>query len=297
MRAFAEFVMRGRLQATAVCVGFAIVPFLHWLGTAVVGLVFLRRGAAEGAMLLLWASLPLVGWYTINQDASPLLVLAGASILAWVLRETISWETTLGVAVVMAALLSLVFEFVSADVLALLVEWYLELVNTAAEQRLTEDQAHQVLVGFFAMGQAYAMILALVLARWWQSLLYNPGGFQREFHRIRLSPMLSMGLVGTIVLFFVLNDPAFGRWIPLLTVPLVVSGVSIVHWVVAKRALSGGWLVMFYLLLVFLIQLAYPLLVSVALLDSWMNLRQRFARDRSGDDGPNDQGQDDDEEV
>lgn len=288
MRAFAEFVMRGRLHATALCVGFAIVPFLHWLGTAVVGLVFLRRGPAEGTMLLLWTSLPLVGWYSINQDASPLLVLAGAGGLAWVLRESVSWEATLGVAVLVAALASLVFEFVSADVLALLTEWYLELVNTDAEQRLTEDQARQVLVGFFAMGQAYAMILALILARWWQSLLYNPGGFQREFHRLRLSPVLSMGLVGAIVLFFALDDSAFSRWIPLLTVPLVISAVSFVHWIVAERSLSGSWLVMFYLLLVFLVQLAYPLLVSMALLDSWMNLRQRFGGGPSGSDGQDD---------
>ncbi|MDZ7686604.1 MAG: hypothetical protein U5O39_17805 [Gammaproteobacteria bacterium] len=63
MRAFAEFVMRSRAHAVGTGMAASVLPLLHWIGSAVVGLVVLRRGVAEGAFILLWTSLPLVGWY------------------------------------------------------------------------------------------------------------------------------------------------------------------------------------------------------------------------------------------
>lgn len=275
MRAFAEFVMRGKLQAAGVCVASAILPLTHWIGSAVVGLVLLRRGPAEGAMLLMWTSLPLVAWYMVGGDASPLLVLAGVGILSIVLRVTVSWEVTLSSAVIVAAIAGLSYELLSPAMLSMLVEWYVELL-AAMDQALSEEDARDVLVGFFALGQAYAMIAALLLARWWQSTLYNPGGFGKEFRALRLSPPLSIGLVAVIAAFFAMGDPAFGRWIPLLTVPLVISAIAFVHWLIRDRQLGTNWVVAFYLVLFLMVQLLYPLLASVALLDSWINLRKKF---------------------
>lgn len=278
MRAFAEFVMRGRLQATGVCVACAIMPFTHWVAAAVVALVLLRRGPIEGGMLLMWTSLPLAAWYMINGDASPLLVLVGTGVLAFVLRATVSWEVTLAIAVIIAALASLLYEVISADVVAQLVAWYMEFL-TAVEQTLTQEEAQQVLIGFFSLGQAVAMVVALILARWWQSTLYNPGGFGTEFRALRLSPGISFAIVGVLVLFFAIGDPAFGRWIPLLTVPLLFAAIALVHWFIKEKQLASSWVVTFYLVLLLMIQLVYPLLTSIALLDSWMDVRKRFKSD------------------
>jgi hypothetical protein len=44
MRALAEFIMRGRVQATLVVAGCAALPLLYWLGAAAGCLVLLRRG-------------------------------------------------------------------------------------------------------------------------------------------------------------------------------------------------------------------------------------------------------------
>ncbi len=288
MRAFAEFVMRGRAQAWGVGIGCAILPFFHWIGTAVVGLVMLRRGPAEGALLMLWASLPLVAWYMVNQDASPLLVLVGTFGLAFILRATASWELTLCAAVAVAGLAGLMFSVLSADLLVVLGQWYLELVSQVqqagapdrAAQEMLPEEAQQVLIGLFAMGQAVAMIGALLLSRWWQSALYNPGGFQQEIHSLRLSPLMSSVIVGAMVLVLLIGDPAWTRWIPLLTIPLILSAVGFIHWLVKAKGLPKTWLVVFYVSFLLLIQLLYPLLTSVALLDSWMNLRKRFGSEK-----------------
>ena len=282
MRAFAEFVMRSRSHAVGASVAASVLPLVHWIGAAVVALVVLRRGAAEGGFVLLWASLPLVGWYAINNDAMPLMVLGGTFCLGWVLRETLSWELTLAAAVVLSVLAGLTFQVTSAEALALIVDWYFEAVDVA--QDVTRDQAAQVLIGLFAMGHTVSMLVAIMLARWWQSTLYNPGGFQQEFHGLRLSPAMSAVIVALIVLGFVLDDPAFGRWLPLLTVPLVLSGIGFVHWFVGSRKLSTSWLVGFYIAFLLMVQIVYPLLASIALMDSGLDLRKRIEQSNRPDD-------------
>ncbi len=278
MRAFAEFVMRSRAHAIGAGVFASIVPLLHWIGAAVIGLVVLRRGVAEGGFVLLWASLPLVAWYGYNNDAMPLLVLLGTFCLAWVLRETLSWEVTLAAAMVLSVIAGFVFQLTSAQALALIVDWYFEVVEVA--QDVTREQVTQVLIGLFAMGHTASMLVAVMLARWWQSMLYNPGGFQKEIHGLRLSPIMSAVIVGLMALTFVIDDPAFGRWLPLLTVPLVLSGIGFVHWFVKQKELSTSWLVAFYVLFLFMVQFFYPLLASIALMDSGLNLRKRIESDK-----------------
>lgn len=49
MRALADFIMRGRVQATLVVVGCAALPLLFWLSAAAGSLVFLRRGFKDAS--------------------------------------------------------------------------------------------------------------------------------------------------------------------------------------------------------------------------------------------------------
>ena len=280
MRAIAEFVMRGRPHAVGATLISTSLPLLNWLGSAIVGLVILRKGPVEGLMVLMWALMPLgITLYLIG-DPSSVIALLGTAILAYVLRVTVSWEITLAIAVLVSAFGSLVFELTATDVLAVIVEWYMEYMRQLAGQlqqtgELSVAEAKNSILGFFAIGQAYAMLAFLVLARWWQSELYNPGAFGKEFHLIRISPVLSTTLVVMMLFCFVFSEQ-LGRWIPLLTVPLIVSALAFVHWVMGTRKLSGNWVFGFYLLLLLLFQVVYPLLASLALVDSWFNLRTRI---------------------
>lgn len=272
--------MRGRPHAVGATLISTSLPLLNWLGSAIVGLVILRKGPVEGLMVLMWALMPLgITLYLIG-DPSSVIALLGTAILAYVLRVTVSWEITLAIAVLVSAFGSLVFELTATDVLAVIVEWYMEYMRQLAGQlqqtgELSVAEAKNSILGFFAIGQAYAMLAFLVLARWWQSELYNPGAFGKEFHQIRISPVLSTTLV-VMMLFCFLFSEQLGRWIPLLTVPLIVSALAFVHWVMGTRKLSGNWVFGFYLLLLLLFQVVYPLLASLALVDSWFNLRTRI---------------------
>lgn len=78
MRALAEFIMRGRLQASAVALVGSVVPFLS---PATVGLVTLRKGGSEAFIVALWSAMPIVVSYHIGQTSPFLAVISVASLV------------------------------------------------------------------------------------------------------------------------------------------------------------------------------------------------------------------------
>ncbi|HKI73286.1 MAG TPA: hypothetical protein VJ998_01495 [Pseudomonadales bacterium] len=283
--------MQRRSRALGACALFAVLPFLHWVAVAVVALVLLRRGLPEGALALLFAGVPLLGWYLFNplatqagiSDPSTLMALLGTFCLAGVLRTTLSWEVTLGAAVLVGAAFGIGFQYLAGSMLDEYVKLFMELLKKIKQQMSVEEVRYMV-VGYFAMGESYGMVASLVLARWWQSLLYNPGGFQKEFHGLRLPKAVSTGLLGLMLLVYLTGDAAYMRWIPVLTMPMVICAMGLVHWLVKQRELNAGWLVSFYILLIGMSQLVYPLVAAAALLDSWVDIRRKFETDKHDDE-------------
>ena len=135
--------------------------------------------------------------------------------------------------------------------------------------------ARKLLMSFFALGQAYSMVIMLIIARWCQSALYNPGGFRTEFHQLRLAPAVSGSIVLAMAVCYMFSDQ-LGRWLPLLTVPLVFASIGLAHWLMASRELSKNWVAGFYGSLVLLFQIVYPFLAALALMDSWFDIRNRI---------------------
>jgi len=290
MRALAGFAMRGKREATGVAVVCASLPFLHWLSIAIISLVILRKGPAEGAFVLLWSCLPVAMLLYLTGDPGPAIAFLGSAALAWLLRVTVSWQLILSAIVVVAATGSVLFDFISGSAFDQFTELYLTVADQAAGQNavsLTTAETDErfasmrsMMVGLFAMGQGIALFAFLALARWWQSALYNPGGFQQEMHQLRLSPIVAAGTLGLLLVCLAFGSIGLVRWVPLLMVPLVIAGVCFVHWLVAARAMAGNWLVIMYIMLVLLAQLTHPIMAFIALTDSWLDLRKRIRLDR-----------------
>lgn len=276
MRAIAEFAMRSRWHAIGTSALAAILPLMGWLATVIVALATLRLGAAAGSMVLIWAILPIgVALYYVG-DPSSMIAMLGTFLMAVLLRQTLSWELVLVAAVVISLIGTFVFEFAAASLLESFATVYVEyLAQIDSSLVIQADDAKTVLLGFFAMGQAFAMVVMLIVARWCQSALYNPGGFGNEFRALRLSPVISGGIVVAMLACYLFSD-VLGRWLPLLTVPLVFAAIGLVHCVVKAKEMSSNWLAGFYLSLALLFQLVYPFLASLALMDSWFNIRNRI---------------------
>ena len=95
MRALAQYVMRGPMQAGGVAAVATALPLLFWIGAAVIGLVILRLGIRQGLNIGLWAVLPALGWATFGQDPTALVVLLQVMLMASILRTSLSWERAL----------------------------------------------------------------------------------------------------------------------------------------------------------------------------------------------------------
>ncbi|TNE96843.1 MAG: hypothetical protein EP328_07380, partial [Gammaproteobacteria bacterium] len=114
-----------------------------------------------------------------------------------------------------------------------------------------------------------------MLARAWQAGLYNPGGFRKEFHALKLSPAVAVVCAVTMVI-----GPMLGLNSMLLVwaagTPLFMASVALVHGIVGRRNMSGQWLVLFYIALVLLGPTLMILLVVLAFVDSWLDIRRRI---------------------
>lgn len=292
MRALADFIMRGRMQAIVVVAGSAALPMLFWLCAAAGSLVLLRRGLNDALGVLVWAVLPALAWWYFG-DPRTLLVLLGSFGLALLLRNRSSWPRVMlcsvGLGVLYAWALGMVFGEPIAALATELQKVLPDMLSEAYKQLSVEEQTRlgalliPVLTGLLAALLQIITLLSLMLGRYWQALLYNPGGFGLEFRALRFSPVPAMVLLAGMLL-----GPSLGVQMamlaPLCSVPLAFAGVALVHGLVAKNRMSRFWLVGLYVTLVLFMQLIYPLLAVMAIVDSLFDFRGRASRD--DDAGP-----------
>ena len=274
MRKLAQYTMRGNKQATMVAVLFAIIPVLFWISAALVALVILRKGYRDGAQVFIWSLLPAIAWWS-NGDPTPALTLIGAAGLASVLRYSASWAYVL-VASLVAAIVSMpILASYLQDVMVAFAEAGIQL---EAQQKLPENVDKELLQTLMegVLGAVHMAILlaCVVLARWWQAALFNPGGFQTEFHQLRLP----LWLTGTLAfaVFGLSNVTDMTQWLFVLSIPLLFAGLALVHGLVEQLKLSQAWLFAIYLALLLSSAVVFTILALLATLDSVFTLRQRL---------------------
>ena len=127
MRGLAEYVMTGRRQAIIALLLLGLIPLFNLLNPVVVGLIALRKGLQEVAIVFAWAILPLGAW-AVAGDVVPLIMLIGITGLALLLRETESWEFTLLAAIAVGISVEVYFRIQPAviDALMMQLEQYMQ---------------------------------------------------------------------------------------------------------------------------------------------------------------------------
>ncbi|MGY3174540.1 hypothetical protein ACVWYU_003952 [Pseudomonas sp. TE12234] len=286
MRALAEFIMRGRMQATLVVAGCAALPLLYWLSAAAGCLVLLRRGMRDALGVLALGLLPALIWWLKFDDPRALLVLLGSSGLALVLRASESWNRVLLVSIAMGLVFSVVLGTVFSSQIEMLAQDLIKILPLALgdlyQKMSVEEQARfasliaPILTGLIAALLQIVSVLSLIIGRYWQALLYNPGGFGREFRVIRI-PLGPAMLLLALMLLGPNFGPQMAMLTPLCSVPLVFAGLALIHGLVAQKRLARFWLVGLYVTLLLFMQLIYPLLVVLAIVDSLIDFRGRLA--------------------
>ena len=273
MRGLAEFVMTGRKQAILASICLGLLPLINFFSPVLVGLVLLRKGAQEAFTVFVWAILPLIAW-TLVGDFVPSLMLIGVYGIAWTLRRTESWEYTLIAAIGIGLGVEAYLRFQPGvlDSVFQQLEPYLSQSNV---EGFEVEDIRGIVISIFGSVYMFLGIVLTMLARWMQAKLYNPGGFQKEFHQFRIGQRVALLLLGFIILasFEILIPQA---WVLFFTLPLVFSGISLAHAVCEKRGLPSLALVMFYVLL--LLPITVQIIVFLALIDSWYDFRKKLER-------------------
>ena len=298
MRALADFIMRGRVQAILVVVGCAALPLLFWLSAAAGCLVFLRRGMSDAIGVLAWALLPALAWWYFGEPRT-LMVLLGALGLAALLRAGWAWNRVLlasiALGLVYAVLLGVVFREPIEALAQALNERLPQMLGGLYQQLSVEERVRlggliaPVLNGLIAALLQVVSVAALILGRYWQAALYNPGGFGSEFRAVRIPLMPALLLLACMLI-----GPNFGPQMamltPLCSVPLMFAGLALMHGLVKKGKLGKFWLVGMYVTLVLFMQLIYPLLVVLAIVDSLIDFRGRVGPKGTDSDSANGEG-------
>lgn len=305
MKALAAYIMRGRPHAAgvvALCAALALVlpPFtgpLAYFSTAAVCLVTLRAGAAQGLLILggAGAALALLGVFTLGGPALGVAYVVLVWLPVWglaiVLRRTGSLAFTLGCVALMGALLVSGVHLWNADPVAVwcaalesglrpALEQAGVLRDTAQLGQLLDDMA-RVMTALIAAAMVSSFCVSLFLARWWQALLYNAGGFQREFHALRFGRVFALPIV-LLVIAGVVAQGVMRQWLVELTAVVVAvymfQGLAFVHRTVALRNAHRLWLVAVYGLLVLMLPQ-----MSVALAVAGLLYSAGFTGTASGD--------------
>jgi hypothetical protein len=273
MRGLAQYAMSGRRQAIIAAFVCGLIPLLNMLSPAILGLVLLRHGKRETALVTAWAALPLVGWALMG-DITPLILMCGVLVLAAVLRQTSSWQYTLlaGILVGVGAEMALRLRPDFLLVLQQQVEAFLAAGTLPDQPEVSQEIMRNALISLFGLMHMFMSVCLILLARWWQSLLFNPGGFQQEFHQIKLQPAVAVMLT---VLFVLASTgvTVLAGWTMYFLMPLFFAGLALVHGLIGLKKLSWIWLIALYMLL--LNPPVAQLLSVAALIDSWYNFRAR----------------------
>lgn len=297
MRILADYIMRGRTQAIIAASSLALLslkfPPISIFSSAAVALVTLRHGAVEGIYILFGAGLAtaLLGFFVIDNYQFALLYALLLWLPVWVISIILREGRQLSLAVEIAVFIGMLgvagfylFEPAPAAMWAGLLEQMVQ--QTSAPIKDVKgwiDNFSQYMTGMFAAGTVFSLLFGLFLGRWWQSLLFNPGGFKQEYLALGTGRKLATGsLVVMGTAFFaegMLAEVAWNMTILLFALYTVI-GTSVLHVVFSQTKMSRFAVPLFYATLVLVPQVLPPVAI-VGLIDAWLDIRKKNSNQSS----------------
>jgi len=290
------FIMAGRIQAAIFIVVSTLVsivlPPMIVFSNAAIALITLRKGWQQGIIYsLLATAIMIIVSGLLKQDVSRGLL---AGLVNWlpivfiasVLAITNSWSKTLQLILLIAVVGVLLFHFLYPNAATFWIQ-LLEPLKPLLKQNYQQfgdakidesiNIASQWMTGIFAAVFALLTIISLMIARNWQAMLFNPGGFGEEFRQIRIGKPASMGLLAGIALAVFTNNQMITELIMVAIAIFMFQGLSLAHGLVKLRGMRVGWLIALYALMFILLIQMIALLAAFGLIDNYVDFRQKQA--------------------
>jgi hypothetical protein len=301
MRVLGHYLLASPGRSVLMAFLLAWVPMLGWLSAVIVGLVTLRIGAQVGLIVAL-ASLvaDVVYTFTFNMPWLLLWDVFCGGIFIWVfaqlLRRYASWSLIIQTVMVVALILVILVHVFVSNVSAWWYEKYMYALHNFLTDlpsgtdkvdaamfinRLRQSGQLQLLANiatgsFIILGLTIGTV-GLMLARGWQAALYNPGGFSKEFYSWRIGYLPAILVVLCIIAIFFGMTLALDI-IPVLAVPFIIAGFSLMHALASQSKNKYIFLVVFYVVLVIFYPSSLFAVMLLAFVDVFIDFRKRRVR-------------------
>ncbi len=299
MRGLAQLAMRGPLVAALTVALFAFLSLIFapalLVSGGLLGLVTLRHGALAGLRSLAIAGALCAGtMFALNGRLGVAAMVIGASWLpVWGACLTLRRTGQQGVALINIGICVLAYaammRFANPDVNAF---WRGRLVVLGqlieAEGGKFLDAEQLALYGNLMHAASVALLYIgfacmLLLARWWQAGLYNPGGFRSEFHALVLPRWLSpigavIALASMLMRMRGLSGGLAADGIIVLVLLFSMQGLAVLHASCAAKAVNKAWLIGTYVLLGLVPHVVVPILATTGIADRVVDFRGRLRR-------------------
>lgn len=269
-----------------------VMPPVSIVSSASVALVTLRRGATEGLIVLSCSTAVagVLGFFLLGNYQFVLLYGMVLWVPVWlisiILREGRYLSLAIEIAVLLGVLGVIGFYLYNPELATM---WKTILLQTVPPNAPVVDIQHTLdvlshyMTGIVAAASVFGLLFGLFMGRWWQALLYNPGGFRQEFLSLNTHPRLAIGSI-VVVIIALLSSGAVSEisWniAILLFVLYTFIGTSVLHTLFASMKMGRFIVPMFYVTL-FLIPHAMLPVALVGLSDTWMNLRNKISNQQT----------------
>jgi hypothetical protein len=240
--------------------------------------------AAIGALSAAWIVHSAAASVIAGTFAGIALMFFGPYALALLLKRTGSLNLCFQVAVLAIGVLLTIVHAVLADPIGVWTTLLNQLLDSMQAAGLRIQGDREALIALWARsmwGALGALTLAsifgaLLLGRWWESLLRAPGAFGAEYRGLRLGVALGIVVTALFVLALTIDSPLSASLAWVAFVALAFQGLAAAHRSRAGGRLNRGWLAAIYLLLVVPLSMMVTMLVLAiwGFADNWWRPRQ-----------------------
>ncbi len=302
MKKFASFILSGYGQAVLCTAGLAwfaaFVPVTGMLSSAALALTALKWGPQRAGIVLVLSTAVLFALFAFaagtgltetNYESVFLFALLQwlpILMIAQLLRVTKSLSLTLNAVVVVGLAMVTLISWLVPESAGMWDRFFNWLLQESVQQMEADDPDFSeryrafldVMTGIAAASLTLVWMASLLLARWWQSLLDKPGGFRSEFIGLELGKVVAVtGLVIFLTMTFS-ELPLMRELLLVMMSAFLFQGIATVHCLLCALKSAGGWLLVFYALLVMspMVPQVPGLLSMLGALENLIGLRVRM---------------------
>lgn len=275
------------LVASSLAMLSLILAPLSVFSSGTVALITLRKGAQEGFIIVVCSSVAAALLATLIQV--PYLFIMLYALILWfpiwitaiVLREGRHISLALQIAVLIGVACVVGYYTVNENPVIM---WQEVMKKMAPANAPVDDVKRMIelmapyMTGIAAAGGVFGMALGLFLGRWWQAMLFNPGGFKTEFLALKVQPGLTI-VTMLLVLAAALSTGKFSQiaWNAAIVLFVLYTfvGTAVLHALFSNMKIGQFAVPMFYITL-FLIPHSLLPVALVGLSDTWLDIRKRI---------------------